>query len=184
MNFKSPTFLAFLYELMNAENSLKVGFSKEDGLWFPHPSLEGGTDTIAFGHKITFAEQDDEVYAEGINYPEAVTLLLNDLETKWIDIGNGWNNTKKQSEPLFSELEEEYQCVLVDLCFNVGLGGIVKGGKFKWPKLKQAILEDNPQEVYEQSVRTYKDRAGKRIYLWNRSTKICQAVGLPITPKG
>lgn len=183
LDFKDPVVLSFVYNLMNAENSIKLGYDKIDGLWFPHPSVEGGTDTIAFGHKLTYEEEQDEVFDNGINFPEAVTLFLNDLEYHYIEIQNGWNNTKSQSEPFFNKLETEYQLILTDLCYNIGLSGVVRGGKWRWPKLKQAILSDDTQEVYEQSVRTYRDRTGQRIYLWNRSTIICQAVGIQFLPK-
>ena len=38
--------------IKRVENSVRDGWSKDKKKWFPHKSHEGGTDTIAYGHKL------------------------------------------------------------------------------------------------------------------------------------
>jgi hypothetical protein len=45
-------------------------------LWFPHKSFEGGSDTIAYGHKI----QSGEDFSAGITDAQAEELLKKDIE--------------------------------------------------------------------------------------------------------
>ena len=37
----------------NSMSNKRGGFDKSTGKWFPHASVEGGMQTIAYGHKIT-----------------------------------------------------------------------------------------------------------------------------------
>jgi lysozyme len=62
----------------NSKNSPKGGYNKASGKWFPHKSLEGGSDTIAYGHKI----QKGEDFSKGITDSEAERLLEKDIREK------------------------------------------------------------------------------------------------------
>ena len=75
LNESLVTTTSFLDLLKYFENSIKRGWDKEKKKWFPHGSLEGGTDTIAYGHKMK--STDD--YSQGITEKEATTLLLMDV---------------------------------------------------------------------------------------------------------
>ena len=60
------------------ENTIKAGYNKVDKKWYPHKSLEGGSDTIAYGHKI----QKGEDFSEGLTDDEAMALLDKDIDAK------------------------------------------------------------------------------------------------------
>ena len=59
----------FIEYVKLVENGGKVGFDGET--WFPHPSPEGGNDTIAYGHKL----KNDETWMKvGISDSDAENL--------------------------------------------------------------------------------------------------------------
>jgi hypothetical protein len=63
------------------ENSIdnpRGGYNKAKKLWFPHKSLEGGSDTIAYGHKI----QPGENFSKGLTDSDALKLLEKDVGKK------------------------------------------------------------------------------------------------------
>lgn len=63
------------------ENSIdnpRGGYNKAKKLWFPHKSLEGGSDTIAYGHKI----QNGEDFSKGLSDSDALKLLEKDIGKK------------------------------------------------------------------------------------------------------
>ena len=63
------------------ENSIdnpRGGYNKAKKLWFPHKSLEGGSDTIAYGHKI----QKGEDFSKGLSDADALKLLEKDVGKK------------------------------------------------------------------------------------------------------
>jgi hypothetical protein len=62
----------------NSKNNPKGGYNKGAGKWFPHRSLEGGADTIAYGHKIKKGED----FSKGITDNEAERLLEKDIREK------------------------------------------------------------------------------------------------------
>jgi hypothetical protein len=62
----------------NNTNNRHGGYNRSHGKWYPHKSLEGGSDTIAYGHKI----QKGENFDKGISDSEAVRLLEKDVNSK------------------------------------------------------------------------------------------------------
>lgn len=62
----------------NSTNNPVGGFDKSVGKWFPHKSIEGGTDTIAYGHKIVSGEN----FSNGLTDSEATQLLKKDISAK------------------------------------------------------------------------------------------------------
>jgi len=69
----------FLHRIMTWENSIKAGWNAKKQRWFPHGSIEGGTGTIAYGHKLTSDEIASGRFANGITQREAEKLLKDDL---------------------------------------------------------------------------------------------------------
>jgi hypothetical protein len=65
----------------NNPNFKKSGFDKSKGRWFPHKSIEGGADTIAYGHKILPSED----FSKGLTEAEAQALLKKDIAKKLIE---------------------------------------------------------------------------------------------------
>ena len=68
----------FLDYIKKVENGGKAGWDEDQGLWFPHPSPEGGNDTIGYGHKLL----DDEVALAdaGLEDARILEMLFQDLE--------------------------------------------------------------------------------------------------------
>lgn len=69
----------FLQKVMQWENSIRAGWNSRKKRWFPHSSVEGGTDTIAYGHKLTASDIATDRFANGITQEEAIKLLRDDL---------------------------------------------------------------------------------------------------------
>jgi hypothetical protein len=62
----------------NSTSNPSGGYNKQAKKWFPHKSLEGGSATIAYGHKI----QKGEDFSKGITDSEALRLLEKDIDKK------------------------------------------------------------------------------------------------------
>ena len=68
----------------NWENSKDYGpggWNSKTKKWYPHKSPEGGTPTIAYGHKLTSDEVRSGKFANGISDATALSLFDSDLET-------------------------------------------------------------------------------------------------------
>lgn len=67
----------------NWENSKDYGpggWNSKTKKWYPHKSPEGGTPTIAYGHKLTSDEVRSGKFANGISDTTALALFDSDLE--------------------------------------------------------------------------------------------------------
>jgi LysM repeat protein len=69
----------FLQKVMQWENSIKAGWNSKKKRWFPHGSVEGGTGTIAYGHKLTSRDIATGRFTKGISQQDAEQLLKDDL---------------------------------------------------------------------------------------------------------
>lgn len=158
---------AFLKALSQVENAQQIGYNSEINTWLPHPSPEGGPETIGYGHKLTPSESKgsyvkvngDKVFFSytfntGLTDQQINDLFSADVKTAFEKARKEWDryfgNTRK-----FDSLPRRYHGILTDLVFNIGtLAG--KSG-WGWPKLAQAILSFDDPEVRVQSLRYYPD---------------------------
>lgn len=69
----------FLQKVMQWENSIKSGWNSKKKRWFPHGSVEAGTGTIAYGHKLTSRDIATGRFTKGITQQDAEQLLKDDL---------------------------------------------------------------------------------------------------------
>ena len=69
----------FMQKVMQWENGIKAGWNSKKKRWFPHRSVEGGTGTIAYGHKLTADDIASGRFAKGITQADAERLLKDDL---------------------------------------------------------------------------------------------------------
>lgn len=103
----------YLAELRNQENDARKGY--RNGMWYPHRSVEGGADTIAYGHKLT---PNDAYLRKGITEEQANALQEQDvlknqaLAKKQVD--------KKYGAGTFDSLPQDSQMLLVDYQYNLG----------------------------------------------------------------
>jgi len=121
---------SFVDYIKFVENNTRKGFNKEKKLWYPHKSFEGGSDTIAYGHKIVPGED----YSSGITEEQAEQLLVRDL-----------NKAKAQvlREVKGRELSKKQMEMFVDFVFNMGT---LK----KFPKFTKAVLNGDVTTVKAQ----------------------------------
>lgn len=169
--------VVFLNALMEVENGIKKGY--RNGLWFPHESVEGGTPTIAYGHKLTVTEYSSGVYDSGIGELAAVQLMIDDCRKAYDQLEWAWTESQKT---VFTNIPKKYQYVLLDLVYNTGINKVYRSSSWKWPKLAQAIKDRDDQQVYEQSMRYFTNPQGQKRALTSRTNKICSSLGLRFIP--
>ena len=179
---------AFVDAIKEVENSVKAGFNKKVGKWFPHKSAEGGTDTLAYGHKLTKEEDKTnivivngasvDVRNVGLTEEQATQLLTQDLLKALNTARSQWNGEYGKTKG-FDDLKLKYQGVLVDLVFNVGtLMNRINPKRYNWPILSSYIIDDNEAKVRETMVRSYTTPQGKRVKLTRRRDVMADALGL------
>lgn len=178
--------LAFTTALQAAENAGKVGYDLQLG-WFPHLSVEGGTRTIGYGHKMSEGEDagnyvkvggeriDFEPGVKGVPDSKIMQLFREDVQRAWATARSQWNRFHSD-KVYFDDLHMKYQCILTDLVFNIGT--LVSFGRWGWPNLAEAIINSDDPRVREESLRFYTNPAGKKIPLTERRDMICNAVGI------
>ena len=133
------TMKRYLADLKNQENNIKKGY--RSGKWYPHPSPEGGLDTIAYGHKLT---SRNSPYYQGISDEQAEALLLKDvlqnqaLAKKQVDA--------KFGEGTFDSLPQDRQMLLVDYQYNLGTLA-------EFPKFVKAVVEGDTKTMIAEHTR-------------------------------
>lgn len=171
-------------ELMFVENGSKVGHNYSTSRWFPHRSLEGGTDTIGYGHKLTSLEQDkDEILVgnqrvslkNGLTNRQIIAVFIQDVKTAEGYVRKYWDIYYGGRIP-YNSLDEKYKGILVDVQYNTG--NIADNFKWKWPKLANAILDGDDEKVRQESLRYYYDKLGTKIPLTGRTRRIADVLGL------
>lgn len=161
--------------LKEAENSIKKGL-KDDG-WYPHKSVEGGTRTLAYGHKLSQAEEagnfvtlpDGTIHDfdtdGGLSESQAMQLMLEDVRKHKYIAQKQWDKYNKKTP--FSSLSPKYQDVLTEIAYNIG-GLMNSNGKFGWPALADGIKAGDDEVVKKESERTAN---GKKLSTRNKQVK-------------
>lgn len=165
----------FLEALMEEENGIRAGWDEEKQRWFPHESLEGGTPTIAYGHKLSGVENtlgtidlgstEVDVFHEGLTEEQAVQLLLQDVHSAAEVLRNRVVD--------YWKLPERYQQVLIAVQFNTG-----NVSERTWPKLLAAMRTGRDMDVRTEMVTSYTDPSGRRHRLARRARNMADAIGL------
>lgn len=145
----------FLQYIQESENGLKEGW--KDGKWYPHTSVEGGRQTIAYGHKIK-NDTEQKRFNKGIIEGEAIALLREDLDDAW---SKAASYVKKNHGVELGSLSVARQEMLVDYVFNIGslssfpkfTAAVVKGDLTKMRAeykryVKGQELKDRNQRFY------------------------------------
>lgn len=139
----------YLEDLKFLENGVKSGF--KNGKWFPHSSFEGGTPTIAYGHKL----QPGEDFSKGLTEAEAHQLLLQDYKEhknrakSFID--------RRFGPGAFDKLPPQKKVLLTDYEYNLGLN--------KFPKFVSGLVTNNFTTAYNE----YKRYANAGVELTQRN---------------
>lgn len=94
----------------NSFNNPKGGYNKAKSKWYPHHSIEGGSDTIAYGHKILPGEN----FSNGITDIEATQLLKKDIAAK--------QHLAKSKMPKFDKFPEYVRDAIINAMYRGDLG--------------------------------------------------------------
>jgi len=148
---------SFLEYIKGAENSVKSGYV--DGHWYPHDSVEGGSQTIAYGHKI----QKEEDFSQGLTEYEATSLLIRDIQ---IAENRAARLIKEKHSVEWSVLSEWKREIFIDFQFNGVLGS--------FPKFRRAVLCDDVAGIVREYKRYAHTANGKRIELKDRNFRLQQ----------
>lgn len=174
----------FMQALMKVENSIKAGYDKDKDTWSPHPSPEGGTPTLGYGHKLEQRDVDNgDILIGGTWHPvwgldddSVIALFTQDVKEAEERAKNEWNSLRPDDAPSWDWLQEKYRCVLVNLVFN--LGSLAPDGRLKWPSLFRAIHAEKDSDVRKEMVTSYVRPDGVRVQLTKRAKQIADAVGI------
>lgn len=141
---------AFVQYIMNVENAGKTGF--KSGKWYPHPSPEGGTDTIAYGHKLKSGEN----FSRGISQNQAIQLLKSDLNEA---AGYAKNAVDKRfNKGTYDRLDNQRKQMLIDYIFNLGPEAL---SVFK--NFTKAVVNNDKVTAFKEYKRKYKSK-GSDVY--------------------
>ena len=135
-------------KLKEFENS--AGAGRRDNKWYGHESLEGGTQTIAYGHKLTpeeaksgFISINGELvdYRQGLSQDHAEAVLKAD--TQWAQ-----THASASLKKIGMEDDEGKLQAITSLIYNVGSGswGSSKAKKF----LEAGNIEDFMHEAFSE----------------------------------
>lgn len=132
----------FVNYLMEVENSVRKGF--KNGKWYPHPSVEGGTPTIAYGHKLKTGEN----FNAGITEQEAMALLIKDIRASETAAANFIN--REFGNGTWSKLSTNQKEMLTDFAFN----GVLD----KFPLFREAVIKNDTNTMKAQYKRYSKGK--------------------------
>jgi hypothetical protein len=148
------------------ENAGKSGFNKNNNKWYSHASVEGGTNTIAYGHKLTKEEAAKGIYSKGITEEQANELLKKDLEHHLNNAKKVFNS--KYGENAFDKVPNELKDVLVDYSYN---GVLNKFNNFTQGvyNYSTAATPEQKELAHQQMLKEYQRKAGDKL-LTGRNT--------------
>jgi GH24 family phage-related lysozyme (muramidase) len=136
----------------------------QDGVFKPYPSLEGGTKTIAYGHKLSRSEAYLGTFAHGLNMQEALALLQKDLIDATLFVMASTADDLAASNREWSDLTMWQREVLTEFTFNLG-----PSFKRKFPKFTAAVLMGNRTRACKECQRFYTNPAGETKPLTTRN---------------
>lgn len=168
----------FVSAMKEVENGGKAGY--DNGVWKPHASLEGGNDTLGYGHKITAAEQKSGKIKIGSAEVD-ITDGLSDVQIEQLlqqDMSDAEDKLRKSVKG-YDDMPPKYKNILVNLVFNTG-----KVTERGWPKMLKGMRAGDDMKVRQEMVSGYTDKNGKKHKLTNRADKIADSQGLGMVAEG
>ena len=144
-------------------------WNKTTKRWLPHKSAEGGTQTIAYGHKFaTQAEADAVTASGGITEEKAVEWFKEDMAT-------AEGRAKKEYEVKYpdhkwSSLDTLGKLMLTEVVYNIGTLKD-KEGEYDWTKLSVAVQKKDFKVAKGQLSRTY-PKDGVKVALVKRTNAL------------
>lgn len=139
----------------NSKNNPRGGYNKQLKKWFPHKSLEGGADTIAYGHKL----QPGEDFSKGLTDDEAEKLLEKDI------------NRTIQTAKRFMKNFDSFPLTVKIAIINAGFRGFGRKGDLGTETMK--LLDQNKfadaakEYLNHREYRTTSNQGVKKRMNWN-----------------
>lgn len=132
--------------------------------WKSHKSPEGGKDTIGYGFKLGIDNELDKLYEDqGYLTDEQVENKLTQNVIKYLNNAKEYYNSQGGD---FDKLNPMYQSVLGDIHYTAGLS--------KFPKLIEAIKNNDFENIKKEVGRGYHDENGEFHVLENRNRRLRQ----------
>ena len=136
---------SFTEMLKQLENRYSKGYNPMTYTWAPHQSVEGGTPTLGYGHKMTDKELNSKnVIVGGKTFPMD-NITTKDAE-KIFELD--WKRSNQEAEkwigPDWKNLDPAKQAITAELFFNMGYN---KASEFK--NYKEKILANDPSFIDE-----------------------------------
>ena len=164
----TPEMANYIEKLKIYENSIKKGYDPGTNTWTPHESLEGGTKTVGYGHKLSIGDDPDMAYSS----TEVDSMLTQDVFDAYRTVFRKMKNSKYD----WNTLSDEDKIILTELYYNTGNSKLLekameylgKGADKKdYASLKELIdsrgyedpsgkfhkLEDRNQDIIESYIR-------------------------------
>lgn len=149
---------AYIQELMRQENEGNTGF--RNNRYYPYDSVEGGTPTIGYGHKLTEKEVNSNKYAAGLTREDVEKLMRSDLRKHKDVARSAFEN--EYGKGTFNRLPNPLKDLVVDYSYT-------GTGIDKFPNFHKAVYEYSAakdpalkQEAYEKMLAQYKRHTGKK----------------------
>jgi len=136
--------------MKQVENNNHTGY--KNGKFYPYPSVEGGSPTVGYGHKIGGRGGN---YSNGLTDKEAEQLLINDLGIAKQIV---YHDIKSMFKVQIPQLEQDKEEMLIDFAFNLG-------SLHKFPHFVRAVLTNDWKTVSKEYKRTVTTGAGHKIDL-------------------
>ena len=137
--------------MKHVENNNHAGY--KNGKFYPYPSIEGGSPTIGYGHKI---EGRGGNYSNGLTDKDAEKLLINDLEIAKQIV---YRDIKGMFKVQIPQLEKDKEEMLIDFAFNL------KGGLRTFPHFVRAVLTNDWKTAAKEYKRTATSKDGHKTEL-------------------
>ena len=144
--------------IKRVENGGKTGY--RDGLWFPHPSPEGGNDTIGYGHKLL---NEDSWMKGGVSDAAIEKILFEDIISASEGAGEVINEYASGD---FENIPQRCKEMFTDFVFNLGSTGFRK-----FPKFVNAALDEDVETMQLEYKRYYRTGSGELRELEHRNSE-------------
>lgn len=149
----SVTFSSYEQQLKQLENSIKAGY--KNGKWYPHNSVEGGTKTIGYGHKLSSKEN----YSSGLTTAQVLALQKKDLANH-TNIAKSMVD-KKYGAGTFNKLPESRKVLLVDYAYN--------GVLHEFPNFMDATVKGDKNKMLKEYMRYTNGKPLTQRNAWTKS---------------
>ena len=140
-------------ETENSKDNIKGGYNKINNRWYPHKSIEGGANTIAYGIKLSNGTDWAKTALEqGYLTDAQAEKAVTDLATTYMDSARTIYD-KKYGEGEFDKLSGKSKSILTDFNYNPGLQ--------KFPNLMNGFYTEDIDKI-EQNYKRYSISKNKR----------------------